>query len=68
MPYRHAREQLYDPLTLLAIVFYALIHDTDCPLWCGVSNFQLCTKEDESMLLRSSSLPVEETREQERYW
>ena len=43
-----------DPLTLLAIVFSALIHDTDHR---GVSNVQLC-KEDESMaaLYRNKSV------------
>jgi hypothetical protein len=43
-----------DPLTLLAIVFSALIHDTDHR---GVSNVQLC-KEDEAMaaLYRSKSV------------
>jgi hypothetical protein len=43
-----------DPLTLLAIVFSALIHDTDHR---GVSNVQLC-KEDEAMaaLYRNKSV------------
>jgi hypothetical protein len=53
-----------DPLTLLAIVFSALIHDTDHR---GVSNVQLC-KEDESMAALYKNKSVAEQNSLDIAW
>jgi hypothetical protein len=53
-----------DPLTLLAIIFSALIHDTDHR---GVSNVQLC-KEDESMVALYKNKSVAEQTSLDVAW